>query len=230
MPRPPGCCGAAGAAIAGELAFRFPPGAGLPRVWRAGRGHRTVDNLLKLTTGATRHEVQTVVAAGTLLVDAANDGTVDEATGEVFTSTQPWLRPVAVAVGSGAVSASAAKSIGRGLGSPNSAVTSDQLQGAATTLVGQATAGVDADQLFLNARSLRDDLDFAGVGLREHEYRQLRGLTHHRTDNGGRAVMDMDPENYARFVTLYDRMVSPKLGGVRFVDPTRAQPGRHHPG
>jgi hypothetical protein len=32
----------------------------------------------------------------------------------------------------------------------------------------------------------------------------------------------MDVENYARFLTSYDRMVSPKLGGVRFVEPTRA--------
>src|ERR1700742_2171971 len=63
--------GAAGAAIAGELAYRSRPelgGEGLARR----TGHRTVENLLKTTTGATKEQVISVVNTGTLLVEAAD--------------------------------------------------------------------------------------------------------------------------------------------------------------
>lgn len=73
--------GAAGAAIAGELAFRSRPqlgGEGLARR----TGHRTVENLLKLTTGATKEQVLTAVSAGALIVEVADEGTLDPATGE----------------------------------------------------------------------------------------------------------------------------------------------------
>src|SRR5580692_5712807 len=87
--------GSAGAVIAGELAHRSRPELGSDGLARR-TGHRTVDNLLKLTTGATKEQVLTVVAAGTLLTEAADAGTVDETTGEVRAPSQPWLRPVAV--------------------------------------------------------------------------------------------------------------------------------------
>ncbi|HEX4059289.1 MAG TPA: hypothetical protein VHX87_13355, partial [Galbitalea sp.] len=67
-----------------------------------------------------------MVAAGTLLVETADEGTVDQATGGVSVVSQPWLRPVAVAVAAGSVSVSASQSIARGLGVPNSAVTAEQ--------------------------------------------------------------------------------------------------------
>jgi hypothetical protein len=195
--------GSAGAAIAGELAYRSRPelgGEGLARR----TGHRTVENLLKSTTGATREQVVTVVAAGTLLVETADEGMVDQATGGVSVVSQPWLRPVAVAVGDGSISTSAAQSIARGLGVPNSAVTVEQLAAAARELVAQAVVGVDADRLFRNARTLRDELDVAGVKIREDEARELRGLTHHRVlTGGGVASWRMDEETYAHFVDFY---------------------------
>src|ERR1700679_2428686 len=73
--------GSAGAVIAGELAYRSRPELGGDGLARR-TGHRTVENLLKSTTGATKEEVLTIVSAGNLLVQAADDGTVDEVTGE----------------------------------------------------------------------------------------------------------------------------------------------------
>jgi hypothetical protein len=214
--------GSAGAVIAGELAHRSRAELGAGGLARR-TGHRTVENLLKATTGATKEQVLTVVAAGTLLTEIADDGTVDEVTGEVRTAAQPWLRPVAVAVGAGQISTSASGSISRGLGSSNTGVTAVQLEAAAVELVAMALAGVDADRLWREARTLRDELDLNGVKLREAERRELRGLSHYPLPaGGGRAVWDMDTETYAHFVDTYDRLTSPKRGGVRFIDPTKA--------
>src|ERR1700744_802123 len=126
--------GASGAAIAGELAHRSRPELGSDGLARR-TGHRTVENLLKSTTGATKEQVLTVVAAGTLLAEIADDGMVDAVTGEVREAAQPWLRPVAEAVSAGAISTSASGAIPRGLGAPNSAVTAHHLEAAAVELV-----------------------------------------------------------------------------------------------
>jgi hypothetical protein len=150
--------GSAGAALAGELAHRSRPqlgGEGLARR----TGHRTIDNLLRSTTGGSREQVTTVLAAGNLLVEVANEGSVDQATGEVFVPSQPWLRPLAGAVAACLVSTAASKSIGNGLGTPNSAVTAEQLEVAVKALVERAVAGADADQLFRLARDARAELD-----------------------------------------------------------------------
>jgi hypothetical protein len=122
--------GAVGAAIAGELAYRSRSELGSDGLARR-TGHRTVENLLKSTTGATREQV----------------------------------------------------------------ITADQLQAAAVDLVAAAVAGVDADRLWRTARDLRDELDLAGVKIREEEARALRGMTHHPLPSGGGiATWRMDPE------------------------------------
>ena len=214
--------GAAGAVLAGDLAHRSRPelgGEGLARRM----GLRTVGNLLKKTTGGTREHVVTALKTGALLVEIADDGTVDANTGEVFTASQPWMRAVAVAVAAGSISPAASSSIASGLGQPNSSVTALQLEAAARKLVAQALSGVDSDLLFRNARDERTELDLAGVALREEEQREQRGIIHFaKPTGGGRAIWDMDPENYATFVDAFDRMTSPKLGGVRFIDPVKA--------
>jgi len=218
--------GAAGAAIAGELAHRSRPELGSEGLARR-TGHRTVESLLKSTTGATKEQASTAVRAGTLLVEVADDGKVDNSTGEVHEAAQPWLRPVAEAVAAGRISTSALSSISAGLGRPNSSITAAQLESAATTLVAQAVGGVDADRLWRAARELRDELDLAGVKLAEEEGRALRGLTHHPLSaGGGVATWRMDVETYANFVDFYDRTTSPKRGGVRFVDPAKVEKAR----
>ena len=209
--------GAAGAAIAGEVAHRSRPALGMSGLAQRS-GFRTAERLLTQTTGATKQQVKTALAAGTLMTEIADDGAVDDVTGEVLAPTQPWLRPVATAVADGRVSTSAAQSIGSGLGAPNSAVTASQLEGAAVRLVGEAIAGLDADRLWKRSRDARDELDVAGVKVREAELFDTRGITHFPLPNGGgKAIWTMDPETYANFTDIYDRSTSPKLGGVRFV-------------
>jgi hypothetical protein len=215
--------GAAGAAIAGEVAHRSRPALGMAGLAQR-TGFRTPERLLTQTTGATKQQVKTALAAGTLMTEIADDGAVDQVTGEVLTPTQPWLRPVAVAVSSGLLSTSAAQSIASGLGASNSAVTTEQLAVAAVRLVGEAIAGLDADRLWKRARDARDELDVAGVRVREAELLDTRGITHFPLPNGGgKAIWTMDPETYANFTDIYDRSTSPKLGGVRFVSKEQSE-------
>jgi hypothetical protein len=204
------------AAIAGEIARRSRHelgGQGL--VQRA--GHRTVEGFLKHTAGLTGQQAVTAVRAGTLLTEIADDGRVDSVTGEVLAPSQPWLAPVAAALLTGDVSPSAAEVIGLGLGAPNSAVSADDLRSAAARLVAESRAGVHPDRLRVRARELRDELDVAGVKLREEERRAARGLVHFRKAAGGwRTIIDHDDEDGAAFAEIIDRATSPKLRGVRF--------------
>jgi hypothetical protein len=215
--------GSAGALIAGEVGYRSRPALGMKGLAQR-TGFRTPERLLTQKTGATKHQVKTSLAAGTLLAEIADEGTVDDVTGEVLAPTQPWLRPVARAVSTGQLSTSAAQAIGSGLGAPNSAVTADQLEVAANRLVNESLAGIDADRIWKRARDARDELDVAGVKLREAELLETRGITHYPLPNGGgRAIWNMDPETYANFKDIYDRSTSPKLGGVRFVSTEQSE-------
>jgi hypothetical protein len=209
--------GAGGALIAGEVAHRSRPALGMSGLAQRA-GFRTPERLLTQTTGVTKQQALTALSAGTLMGEIADDGAVDEVTGEVQAPTRPWLRPVASAVSRGDVSTSAAQAIGSGLGVPNSAVTARQLEAAAARLVAEVVAGLDADRAWKRARDARDELDVAGVKVREAELFETRAITHFPLPNGGgKAIWTMDPETYAAFTDIYDRATSPKRGGVRFV-------------
>ncbi|HEX4400682.1 MAG TPA: DUF222 domain-containing protein [Galbitalea sp.] len=215
--------GGGGALIAGEVAHRSRPALGMSGLAQRA-GFRTPERLITQTTGVTKQQALTALSAGKLMAEIADDGTADEITGEVHSPTQPWLRPVAAAVSAGRISVSAAQSIGSGLGSPNSAVTAAQLEVAAGRLVAEAVDGIDADRLWKRARDARDELDVAGVKVREAELLEIRGITHYpRPNGGGRGIWTMDPETYAAFKDIYDRSTSPKLGGVRFVSKEQSE-------
>jgi hypothetical protein len=205
-----------GAILAGEIANRSAPSLGSAGLAQR-TGFRTPTELVKVTTGATGPEAVAAIRAGRLLNETAAAGQVDPATGEVATPTEPWLAPVAEALTSQQLSIAAADAIRAGLGSPNSAVTVEQLAAAAATLCVEA-ATLDPDRLRLRARQARDELDEAGIAIREEERRQQRSLRLSVLPSGmGRLVWTMDPETLTTVKDLYDRMTSPKLGGVRFV-------------
>jgi hypothetical protein len=213
--------GATGALIAGEIARRSAPELGSSGLAQR-TGHRTPVNLIKATTGATATQAGTAVRVGVLVHDAADAGTVDVSTGLITEAARPWLAPVAEAVRLGVLSFAAAESIGRGLGEPSANVSAEQLEVAAVALCSEAFAGLDADRLFHRARQFRDEIDVEGVKDREDERRQRRSLTFVRQADGmSRLVWLMDPETAAVVQEVYDRSVSPKLGGVRFVDKTQ---------
>jgi len=204
------------ALIAGEIAARSTREMGHSGLAQRS-GFRNAEELVKVTTGASGREAVTAVRVGTLVREAAVDGSTDPDTGLMFEAAEPWLAPIAAAVAAGAVSVGAADAIRAGLGQPSDNVSADALASAAAELCALATT-LDVDRLRARARELRDDLDAAGVADRERERFDKRSLRHFELSNGmGRFVWDLDPENYAIAKELYNRATSPKRG-VRFVD------------
>jgi hypothetical protein len=216
-----GALRAVGARLAGEVAHRSAPGLGSAGLAQRA-GHRTPEQFVKVVTGVTGREAVTAVRVGGLMRDAATSGQVDPVTGEIAPLAQPWLAPVAGVLRDRLISVDAAEAIRAALGSPNSAVTVDHLTAAAIDLI-EAARVLDPDALARQARVVRDELDVEGVGLREEERWQKRCLRLFvQPDGTTKLVWVMDPETAATIRDLYDRAVSPKLGGVRFVDPDRA--------
>ena len=207
--------GAVGAYLAGQVAHRSAPELGSQGLARRS-GYRTPEEFVKVTTRTTSREAVQAVKAGTLLVEVATEGDVNPVTGEIAVASQPWLKPVAVALADGHLSLAAADSIRAGLGVPNSSIGVDDLTIAAAALCVEARA-LDPDRLLRRAKDARAELDAAGVALREEERREQRSLKVFALPDGmGKLVWTMDPETFATVKDLYDRSTSPKLGGVRF--------------
>jgi hypothetical protein len=229
------------ALVAGELARRSRPELGFEGLARS-LGHRTPEELIRVTTGSTLGEAKRAVSVGTMLVETADarramEPSADPATGEVLQQTapapsRPGLGGVAAAVQGGAVSVEQADAIGRGLGDPDPAsgdpvadagrITADTLARAADHLIAEAHA-LDVDRMLKRALALRDELDEAGVAVRERRRYEARSFRMFRQADGmTRAIWSMDPETAAIVNEMYDRVVSPKLGGPRFVDAEKA--------
>jgi Domain of unknown function (DUF222) len=212
--------GTPGALIAGEVDHRSAPELGSEGLAQK-TGHRTPELFIKHTTGATGRGAITAVRVGKLMREAAVAGEVDALTGEIAVVTQPWLAPVSDALASRTLSIEKAEAIRAGLREPNSAITAEQLQDAAIQLV-ELASRYDPDALATEARIFRDELDLDGVALRAEERRQKRSLKLYlQPDGTTKLVWVMDTETAAIVRDLYDRATSPKLGGIRFVDPTR---------
>jgi hypothetical protein len=211
------------ALIAGEISHRSRPALGQHGLAQL-TGHRTPVQFLRNTTGAPKQQIVTAIRAGELLGEIADEGRVDEATGEVSAPTMPWLRAVATEVGAGRLSPAAADAIRGGLGSPNDAVTVGHLTQAVARLVAAALSGLDVDRLWKRAREARDQLDLDGVALREAQLRSTRDFKLvESVHGGGRAIWTMDPETFAHVKELFDRATSPRRGGPRFVAPSQAE-------
>ena len=210
------------ALVAGEVAFRSRPELGLSGLAQRS-GLRTPEQFVKVTTGSTGRDATTAVRVGVLMGDAATTGQVDELTGAVFEDPTPWLNAVTTALSARGLSVEQADAIRTGLASPDSAVTAEQLADAAVELVRTcAERQIDPDALAKLARQVRDELDLDGVGVREEERRRKRSLRlYPQPDGTTKLLWIMDPETAAVVQDIVDRATSPKLGGVRFVDPER---------
>ena len=202
---------------AGQLARRSAPELGSTGLAQR-TGHRTAQELVRVTTGSTARDAATSVRVGTLTADAVSD-----------TPTQPWLRAVGQAVAAGTLSASAADAIRVGLGAPTESVSSTVsstvlatvlatvsstvlatvLATAAEHLCAEATT-LDVDRLGILVRQLRDEIDKAGIAYREHARHTARSLRLFRQVDGmTRLVWVMDPETAAWVTDLYDRATPP---------------------
>ena len=214
------------AVIAGEIAYRSAPELGSQGLAQRA-GHRTPEQFVKVTTGSTGRDAVTAVRVGVMVHEAATAGSVDAATGVVAVPTQPWLAPVTDALAGHRISVESAEAIRAGLGGPNSAISQDQLLGAARELC-EAAGSLGPDGVAVAARQFRDELDLDGVALREEERRAKRSLRLFvQPDGTTKLVWIMDPETAATVREMFDRATSPKRGGVRFVDPKQKTLAEH---
>jgi hypothetical protein len=219
--------------VAGEIASRSRPEAGHAGLAQQ-EGFRTTEALVQHATGSTARDAAILVRVGGMIRDAMSaetstaDSTADTAGVSVNPVAEPWLVPVGAAVTSGALSVAAAEAIRNGLGGPNETVSVDAMTEAAAALVAagsddvgldRASPTVNVDQMFRRARDARDDLDEAGIAIRERERRQLRSLRRWRKPDGmTRYTWDLDPESAALIDGIYDQLTSPRRGGPRMVD------------
>lgn len=204
-----------GAVVAGEIAHRSRPELGSAGLAQR-HGHRTPEEMVKVTTGATGQEASKSVRIGRMVHEAQDAGTADPITGELQVAKEPWLAPVARAVAGGTVSVPAADAIRYGLGAPSENVPLHLVVDAAARLCELAST-LDPDRLLKRARAVRDELDAAGIADREQERRDNRALRLRQLPDGmGRLTWDMDPETYVVAKEIFDRATSPKLGGPRF--------------
>jgi len=190
------------------------------------KGFGTPENMMRITTGGSRKDAVDAVRPGRIIHEATK--VPDDDTGVPATPPlAPWLAAIAPLVAEGRLTAAALASIRTGLGEPTGDVTIAMLADAALVLAAQAAAildagvvGLNSDDLFRQARRMRDELDEAGIADREEARRQKRGVWVSGPDSDGitHVRWDMDPETAAIFKEFRDRAVSPKLGGPRFVD------------
>jgi len=186
------------ALAAGDVARRSDPGLGHDGLAQR-HGHRTPQELVRVTSGSTARDAGQAVRVGALLLTA-----------------EPWLAPVVAGVIDGGLSVAAADAITVGLGAPSPGVDAAILGSAAASLV---DLPLDADRLQRRARELRDELDESGVADREAARRSQRSLRFTRLPDGmSLLVWRLDPESAAVCGEIFDRATSPRNGGPRFVD------------
>lgn len=207
------------ALLAGEVARRSAPQlahAGLAQK----RGHRTADELVRVTTGSSRHDARVAVRAGAMLLGSTTP--VNESGGRDARALPRWAQALAGPVTRGELSTAGLDAIRSGLGEVSATVSDEALAGAVTALLDDIRS-LDVDRLFRRARCLRDELDTAGVAERERARRDARSLRLFRTSDGmTRATWMLDPESAAVVADLYDRATSPRRGGPTFLSPRDA--------
>ncbi len=209
------------AVLAGEVARRS-----TPQLAHGGlaqrRGHRTAEELVRVTTGSSRHDARIAVRAGSMLADTSLAGATGSGATAAGAAVPGWAQALIEPVVQGRLSTAALESIRSGLGDVTATVSAESLSRAVTLLLADIDT-LDVDRLHRRARQLRDELDTAGIAERESARRAARSLRLFRgTDGMTRASWLLDPESAAILTDLYDRATSPRRGGPTFLAPDDA--------
>jgi hypothetical protein len=204
------------ALFAGELARRSRPE--LAHDGLAQRtGHRTVEELVRVTTGESRRDAVAAVNAGRLLVapDAAGD---DIPGAGDLPEVAPHLGAAVRAVRAGTISIGALDAIRTAFDGVDPSVEVDALTSAVERLLASA-AHLDVDRVMRLARHAREELDAAALVDRERAQREPRSFRLWTLPDGmTRATWMLDPESAAHVRELVERAISPKRRGVHFVE------------
>ena len=189
------------------------------------RGARSATVLIQQVTGVSQVDARSLIRVGTIVTQLASPPAsvarrpARRSLAAAEAPAAPWLACVAAAVSRGHLSVAAAEAIRVGLGEPSEHVTTEQLADAAAALVREARE-VTLERLAASARARRDELDEAGIALREEQRRERRYL--HlipQADGMTRISGLLDPESAAIVGGAIDAITAPRRGGPRFVDP-----------
>jgi len=189
--------------LAGEIARRSAPELGHSGLAQR-TGHRTPEEMVRVTTGTRVADARTAVRVGTAVG------------GETPT-------PLGDAVLSGRVSVAVADAVRTGLGRVGGGISQADLDIAAGRLLPRLD-GLDADRAAREARAVRDALDLDGIADREEARRQQRSFRLGRRPDGmGYAHWILDPETFALVSDVYDRITSPRRHEPRFQSDTERE-------
>ncbi len=206
--------------LAGEIARRSAPELGSQGLAQR-TGHRTPDELVRVTTGTRVADARTAVRVGAAIAGASAPAGDDTALPGTTPGSADGSAPgsaIGAAVLDGRVSVAVADAVRLGLGSPSPALTAEMLDAAAEQLLPRVAA-LDADRAAREARAMRDDLDLLGLPEREAARRAQRSFRlGRRADGMGYAHWVLDPETYAIVSDVYDRVTSPKRALPSFDD------------
>src|SRR5690554_1947488 len=158
------------ARVAGEIARRSSYDLGYQGLAQKA-GFRTPEKLVQHLTGSTGREASKLVRTGVIIHESESLATA-ERTGEVPSElTKPWLAPLGRPIAAGVLPLDAAEAIRIGLGVPTTDIGIEMLATAAAKLVILAdlsgASPLNADQLLDRARTVRDELDEAGIADQE---------------------------------------------------------------
>ncbi len=238
---------AVAAAFAGEIAHRSRRELGHDGLAQS-RGQRTPEGLISQLTGSSARDARSLVKAAELLPTSPARRDADAP------PLPRWRAIIGEAVAGAVISVEAAEVIRArlaaadraGLASGDSPSDSPQglspdglsaaglspaereqlleaLAAAAAGLVAEAVS-LTIEQLAVRASRARDEIDAAGVGVREDGVRQKRFLRFTRLLDGTTRVSGLlDQESAAIVVPILDAATSPRRGGPRFMDPDAAR-------
>jgi hypothetical protein len=189
--------------LAGEIARRSAPELGHSGLAQR-TGHRTPEEMVRVTTGTRVADARTAVRVGTSV-----SGETPTVLGD--------------AVLSGRVSVAVADAVRTGLGRPTGTMSETDLDAAAGRILPRLE-GLDADRAAREARAARDELDLDGIAEREEARREQRSFRlGRRADGMGYAHWVLDPETFALVSDVYDRITSPRRNEPRFQSDTERE-------
>lgn len=201
----------------------------------ASRGHRSAAAFVQDVTGSTKSDAVRKVRVGEALIDGSGVGSDSgaDSTRDERTSAAPWYQPLRDALRESRLTPAQFDAIRRGLGEPfevdGGEVAADELaqaqqeirdawSRAAEQLVHEA-AERTAEELWQQARTIRDMLDPEGAESRFLERFEKRSFRTYRGQDGQkRASMVLDDDGDLFLETMLAAALRPRRGGPRFVD------------
>ena len=208
------------AAVAGELARRSRRELGFSGLAQR-KGFTSAEALVQSLSQLSRTEASKLVRVGSLLSEVA--AAEAESIGECADVALPWQASLVAAISATTLTTDAADAIRCGLGDTHTAITGAMLASATDALLIDAP-GLTVDQLFREAREVRNGMDEEGIARREKQQRDDRCVKRWIRSDGMYALSGvLDPENGRVIFAALDDVMSPRRGGPRFVDSTEIE-------